>query len=111
MGFLELRRQCGVSHEVRRGAQGASLMAPGKSGLHVRGEGVHVISIEHATCGMKELQELFSEHNPESIPIQFFLKDNSDGWYLRGASTEMCEHSLSIGFLNFLLYWFLSFQR
>ena len=46
VGFLELRRHCGVSHEVRRGAQGASLMAPGKSGLHVRGEGVRVISIE-----------------------------------------------------------------
>ena len=46
VGFLELRRQCGVSHEVRQGAQGASLMAPGKSGLHVRGEGVRVISIE-----------------------------------------------------------------
>ena len=39
VGFLELRRQCGVSHEVRRGAQGASRVAPGKSGLHVRGEG------------------------------------------------------------------------
>ena len=46
MGFLELRRQCGVSHEVRREAQGASRVAPGKSGLHVRGEGVRVISIE-----------------------------------------------------------------
>ena len=34
VGFLELRRQCGVSHEVRRGAQGASRVAPGKSGLH-----------------------------------------------------------------------------
>ena len=34
MGFLELRHQCGVSHEVRRGAQGASCVAPGKSGLH-----------------------------------------------------------------------------
>ena len=39
MCFLELRRQCGVSHEVRQGAQGASHVAPGKSGLHVRGEG------------------------------------------------------------------------
>ena len=37
VSFLKLRRQCGVSHEVRQGAQGASLMAPGKSGLHVRG--------------------------------------------------------------------------
>ena len=46
MGFLELRRHCGVSHEVRRGAQGASLMAPGKSGLHVPGERVRIISIE-----------------------------------------------------------------
>ena len=43
MGFLELRRQCGVSHEVRQGAQGASHVAPGKSGLHVRGEGERVI--------------------------------------------------------------------
>ena len=51
VSFLKLRRQCGVSHEVRQGAQGASLMAPllfsyGKSGLHVRGEGVRVISKE-----------------------------------------------------------------
>ena len=29
MGFLELRRQCGISHEVRQGAQGASHVAPG----------------------------------------------------------------------------------
>ena len=33
MGFLELRRQCGVSHEVPRGSQGASCMAPGKSSI------------------------------------------------------------------------------
>ena len=46
VGFLELRCQCGVSHEVRQGAQGASLMSPGKSGLHVCGEGVCVIAIE-----------------------------------------------------------------
>ena len=46
MGFLELRRQCGVSHEVRRGAQGASRVVPGKSGLHVRGEGARAIDLE-----------------------------------------------------------------
>ena len=46
VGFLYLRRQCGVSHEVRRGAQGASHVAPGKSGLHVRGEGERVIALE-----------------------------------------------------------------
>ena len=46
MNFLELRRQCGVSLEVRRGAQGASRVAPGKSGLHVRGEGERLISFE-----------------------------------------------------------------
>ena len=45
MGFLELRRQCGVSHEVRRGGQGASRVAPGKSGLHVRGEGERIIPL------------------------------------------------------------------
>ena len=38
MGFFELQRQCGVSHEVGRGAQGASHVAPGKSGLHVCGQ-------------------------------------------------------------------------
>ena len=43
MGFLELRRQCGVSPEARRGSQGASRAAPGKSGLHARGEGQRVI--------------------------------------------------------------------
>ena len=46
MGFLELRRQCGFSHEVRRGALGTSHVAPGKSGLHVRGEGERIIALE-----------------------------------------------------------------
>ena len=46
LGFLELWRQCGVSHEVRRGAQGASCVAPGKSGLLARGEGERVIALE-----------------------------------------------------------------
>ena len=46
MGFLELRHQCGVSHEVRWGAQGASRVAPGKSGLHVGGEGERIIALE-----------------------------------------------------------------
>ena len=38
-GFLELRRPWGFSPEARRGSQGASRAAPGKSGLHARGEG------------------------------------------------------------------------
>ena len=46
MGFLELRHQCGVSHEVRWGAQGASRVAPGKSGLHAHSEGELVITLE-----------------------------------------------------------------
>ena len=46
MGFLELRRQCGVSHEVRWGAQGASHVVPGKSDLHARGEGERVIFLQ-----------------------------------------------------------------
>ena len=46
MCVLELRRQCGVSHEVRLGAQGASRVAPGKSGLHVRGEGTVVLILD-----------------------------------------------------------------
>ena len=46
MGFLELRHQCGVSHEARQGAQGASHVAPGKSGVHAHGKGEHVIALE-----------------------------------------------------------------
>ena len=33
MGFLELRRQCGVSHEVPQGFQGASCVVSGKSSI------------------------------------------------------------------------------
>ena len=39
MGFLELERKYEFSHEVRRGAQGASQVALGKSGLHAHCEG------------------------------------------------------------------------
>ena len=46
MGFLELRHQCGVSHEVRRGAQGASCVAPGKLGLDACGKGERVIALK-----------------------------------------------------------------
>ena len=46
MGFLRLRRPWGFSHEARRGPQGASRAAPGKSGLHAHGEGELVITLE-----------------------------------------------------------------
>ena len=46
MGFLELRHQCWVSHEVRRGVQVASRVATGKSGLHGRGKVERVIALE-----------------------------------------------------------------
>ena len=46
MGFPELRRQCGASHEVCRGAQGASCLAPGKSGLLAHGVGERVLALE-----------------------------------------------------------------
>ena len=46
MGFLELWSQCGVSHEVQWGAQGASRVVPGKSGRHARDEGERVIALE-----------------------------------------------------------------
>ena len=35
-----------MPHEVRWGAQGASRVAPGKSGLHARGEGERVLALE-----------------------------------------------------------------
>ena len=46
MVLVDLRRQCGVSHEVRRGAQGASRVAPEKLGPHANDEGEHVIALE-----------------------------------------------------------------
>ena len=46
MGFLQLRRQYQISHEVRRGAQRASRVVLGTSGLRVCGEGECVIALE-----------------------------------------------------------------
>ena len=46
MGFLELRRQCGVSREIPRGSQGASHAAPEKSGLHECGQADRVIALD-----------------------------------------------------------------
>ena len=46
MGFLKVQCLVRVSHEIGRGAQGASCVAPGKSGLHVRGEGERIIALE-----------------------------------------------------------------
>ena len=62
MGFLELRRQCGVSHEVRLGAQGASRVAPGKSGLLARGDGERVIALEswEGTSASRHVEERLS---------------------------------------------------
>ena len=66
MGFLRLLRPWGFSHEARRGPQGASRAAPGKSGLHAHGEGELVITLEswevtRASRGVEEgLSRFFS---------------------------------------------------
>ena len=46
VGFLQLRRQYQISHEVRRGAQRASRVVLGTSGLRACGEGECVIALE-----------------------------------------------------------------
>ena len=46
MGFLQLRRQYQISHEVQRGAQRASRVVLGMSGLRACGEGECVIALE-----------------------------------------------------------------
>ena len=46
MDFVELWHQYGVSHQVRREGQGASRVAPGKSGLHAHGEVERIIALE-----------------------------------------------------------------
>ena len=45
-GFLELRRPWGFSPEARRGSQGASRAAPGKSGLPTSSEEERVVTLE-----------------------------------------------------------------
>ena len=46
--------------EARRGSQGASRAAPGKSGLHARGEGERVLALEsrEATRGLRPPEQL-----------------------------------------------------
>ena len=46
MGFLELGHKYEFSHEVRRGAQGASRVAPGKSGVYACDEGEPINALE-----------------------------------------------------------------
>ena len=46
VGFLQLRRQYQISHEVQRGAQRASRAVLGTSGLHACGEGECVIALD-----------------------------------------------------------------
>ena len=43
---IELRRPWGFSPEARRGSQGASRAAPGKSGLPARSEEERVVALE-----------------------------------------------------------------
>ena len=61
-GFLKLRRPWGFSHEARRSSQGASRVAPGKSGLHERGEGERVIVLEswEGTRASRRVEEALS---------------------------------------------------
>ena len=46
MGFLQLRRQYQISHEVRQGTQRASRVVLGMSGLRACGEGECVIALK-----------------------------------------------------------------
>ena len=46
MGVLELGHNYEFSHEVRQGAQGDSLQASEKSGLHAHGDGEWVFALE-----------------------------------------------------------------
>ena len=55
VGFLQLRRQYQISHEVQRGAQRASRVVLGTSGLRACGEG------DQAPLSMGILQEKTQE--------------------------------------------------
>ena len=60
MDFLDLRCQCGVSHEVRRGA---SHVAPGIPGLHAHGEGERVIALQ--SCRGIGPQDALKKDSPD----------------------------------------------
>ena len=46
VGFLELGRKYEFTHEVQRGSQGASHVAPGKSGVYACDEGEPINALE-----------------------------------------------------------------
>ena len=71
-GFLELRRPWGFSPEARRGSQGASRAAPGKSGLHARGEGERVLALEsrEGTRASRRVEEGLSSAGDQPRLIQ-----------------------------------------
>ena len=81
MGFLELQRQCGVSHEVLRGAQGASHVALGKSGLHAHCEGERQGG-EHIRMKVPGEWPVWREHG-SSAPLTMALSLGSWGHLLR----------------------------
>ena len=54
------------SMDMRRGSQGASRAAPGKSGLHARGEGERVLALEsrEGTRASRRVEEVLKEISP-----------------------------------------------
>ena len=66
--------QRGFSPEARRGSQGASRAAPGKSGLHARGEGERVLALEsrEGTRASRRVEEGLSRQEYWSgVPFAF----------------------------------------
>ena len=57
----------GFSPEARRGSQGASRAAPGKSRLHARGEGERVLALEsrEETRASRRIEGLSTPGSPE----------------------------------------------
>ena len=51
----------GFSPEARRGSQGASRAAPGKSGLHARGEGERVLALESREGTRSDMHSIASQ--------------------------------------------------
>ena len=56
----------GFSPEARRGSQGASRGAPGKSGLHGRGEGERVLALESRE-GTRASRRAYGSYSSSSL--------------------------------------------
>ena len=102
-GFLELRRPRGFSPEARRGSQGASRAAPGKSGLHVihtvKGFGIVNKAEVHVflelSCFFNDPTDVWQFDQSARRSNQSILKETSPEYSFEGLMLKLKLHDLA----------------